>query len=96
MVLRSTLTHAASPALDAAPARPEALSKESHFFGGLLGHGSASSAALYRSCFPTIITRWVGRGTPCLLPRLLLGLGSWDAHDHWGVKRSFMAPSCAL
>ena len=35
----------------------EALSKESHFFGGLLGRGHAASAALYRSCFPTVITR---------------------------------------
>jgi len=37
----------------------EALSKESHFLGGLLGAGAcARSAALYRSFFPTVITRW--------------------------------------
>lgn len=37
----------------------EALGKESHFLGGILGRGTgAASAALYRSFFPTIITRW--------------------------------------
>jgi hypothetical protein len=35
----------------------KALSKESHFFGGILGRGSAAGAALYRSFFPTVLTR---------------------------------------
>ncbi|WIA13844.1 hypothetical protein OEZ85_002418 [Tetradesmus obliquus] len=45
----------------------EAFGKESHFFGGMLGRGAASSATLYRSSFPTIMTRWwaeVVRGVP--------------------------------
>lgn len=37
----------------------EALSKESHFFSGALGrHSGASSAAIYRSYFPTVLQRW--------------------------------------
>lgn len=39
----------------------ETFQKESHFFGGILGRGCASSAALYRSFFPTILTRYAGR-----------------------------------
>lgn len=35
----------------------ETFQKESHFFGGILGKGAASSAVLYRSFFPTFITR---------------------------------------
>lgn len=35
----------------------EAFGKESHFFGGMLGRGAASSATLYRSFFPTVMTR---------------------------------------
>ncbi|MEW5320275.1 MAG: hypothetical protein WDW38_011357 [Sanguina aurantia] len=37
----------------------DTLSKESHFFAGVLGRGSmAHSAAAYRSFFPTFVTRW--------------------------------------
>lgn len=39
----------------------ETFQKESHFFGGILGRGCASSAALFRSFFPTILTRYAGR-----------------------------------
>jgi hypothetical protein len=35
----------------------EAFSKESHFFGGMLGRGTTHSATLYRSFFPTAMTR---------------------------------------
>jgi hypothetical protein len=35
----------------------ETFQKESHFFGGILGKDAASSATLYRSFFPTFITR---------------------------------------
>lgn len=34
------------------------LSKESHFFNGVLGRTHASSPALYRSFFPTLLTGW--------------------------------------
>ncbi|GBF88784.1 hypothetical protein Rsub_01685 [Raphidocelis subcapitata] len=38
----------------------EALGKESHFFGGILGPAAAGAraAALYRSFFPTVLTAW--------------------------------------
>jgi hypothetical protein len=48
----------------------EALAKESHFFMGLLGRGTTGSGALYRSFFPTVLTRWVG------------GVGEWVG---WGA-----------
>jgi hypothetical protein len=35
----------------------EAFSKESHFFGGMLGRHTTTSTALYRSFFPTVMTR---------------------------------------
>jgi hypothetical protein len=35
----------------------ETFQKESHFFGGILGRGTASSSTLYRSFFPTVLTR---------------------------------------
>lgn len=40
------------------PPAKQALSKESHFFNGALGRHNASSAALYRSYFPTCLARW--------------------------------------
>ncbi|KAF5832241.1 P-loop containing nucleoside triphosphate hydrolase protein, partial [Dunaliella salina] len=36
----------------------EALSKETHYFAGVMGRSSASSARLYKSFFPTIMSRW--------------------------------------
>lgn len=47
--------------------RAEALSKESHFFGGLLGSSpeASASAALYRTFFPTIITRCASVHSQC-------------------------------
>ncbi|KAK9823980.1 hypothetical protein WJX72_006752 [[Myrmecia] bisecta] len=36
----------------------ETLSKESHYFNGVFGAKHAYSAALYRSFFPTILSRW--------------------------------------
>lgn len=36
----------------------EALSKESHFFEGVLGRHQAHSATLYRSFFPCVMARW--------------------------------------
>lgn len=52
------------PALSGISGMPghEALAKESHFFMGLLGRGTTGSAVLYRSFFPTVLTRWVGWG----------------------------------
>lgn len=35
----------------------ETFQKESHFFAGILGQGAASSSLLYRSFFPTVMTR---------------------------------------
>ncbi|KAI8470466.1 MAG: P-loop containing nucleoside triphosphate hydrolase protein [Monoraphidium minutum] len=52
----------------------EALAKESHFLGGLLGRGAAAtSPALYRSCFPTIVTRWWAEA--------VMGVGRWLCFD---------------
>ena len=73
------------PALSGLSGRPgnEIFSKESHFFGGILGRGTTSSAALYRSFFPTLLTRCAaphtashaGMGrTLCLDGLLLLSL----------------------
>ncbi len=49
--------HPALSGLDGLPWH-ESLSKESHFFNGVLGCSHASSALLYRSFFPTILCRW--------------------------------------
>lgn len=35
----------------------ETFAKESHFFGGILGRSAASSSLIYRSFFPTFLTR---------------------------------------
>lgn len=35
----------------------EIFSKESHFFGGMLGRGTTTNTLLYRSFFPTLLTR---------------------------------------
>lgn len=57
-VLASYLTqHPGFRALDGLPWHP-VLNKESHFFNGSLGRWSASSPTLYRSFFPTVVTRW--------------------------------------
>ena len=32
--------------------------QESHFYNGILGRGTTSSKLLYRSYFPTVLTRW--------------------------------------
>ena len=49
--------HPALSGLDGLPWH-ESLSKESHFFNGVLGCSHASSALLYRSFFPTILCHW--------------------------------------
>lgn len=49
--------HPALSGLDGLPWH-EALSKESHFFNGVLGPSHASSATLYKSFFPTILCKW--------------------------------------
>ena len=49
--------HPAIATMDGLPWHP-ALSKESHFFNGVLGRRHASSRTLYRSFFPTFLTRW--------------------------------------
>ncbi len=51
------MQHPAISGIDGLPYDP-ALSKESHFFNGVLGPNRAYSATLYRSFFPTIVTRW--------------------------------------
>ena len=51
------MQHPAISGIDGLPYDP-ALSKESHFFNGVLGPKRAYSAAMYRSFFPTIVTRW--------------------------------------
>eukprot|EP00878_Enallax_costatus_P031708 GHUV01034705.1.p1 GENE.GHUV01034705.1~~GHUV01034705.1.p1 ORF type:complete len:105 (-),score=9.54 GHUV01034705.1:536-850(-) len=42
----------------------EIFGKESHFFGGMLGRNSTTSALLYRSFFPTLITRYARSPPP--------------------------------
>ena len=49
--------HPALSGMDGLPWH-ESLSKETHFFNGVLGRSHASSALLYRSFFPTILCRW--------------------------------------
>lgn len=51
------LQHPGMSALDGLPWHP-ILTKESHFFNGALGRRAASSPTLYRSFFPTVLTRW--------------------------------------
>ena len=51
------MQHPAISGIDGLPYDP-ALSKESHFFNGVLGPRTANSRAMYRSFFPTIVTRW--------------------------------------
>ena len=50
--------HPALSSIEGVPWHP-ALATESHFFGGVLGRGSGASPALYRSFFPTVLTRWL-------------------------------------
>jgi hypothetical protein len=40
------------------PPLKETLTKESHFFSGVLGRHTTNSRALYRSFFPSVICRW--------------------------------------
>ena len=49
--------HPAIAGLDGMPWHP-LFSMQSHFFNGVLGPSSASSKRLYRSFFPTILSRW--------------------------------------
>lgn len=51
------MQHPAISGVDGLPWDP-ALSKESHFFNGVLGPRSTRSKMMYRSFFPTIVTRW--------------------------------------
>jgi len=51
------MQHPAISGIDGLPYDP-ALSKESHFFNGVLGPRTANSRLLYRSFFPTLVTRW--------------------------------------
>ncbi|CAD7702472.1 unnamed protein product, partial [Ostreobium quekettii] len=48
------------PAIDGIVGPPchDTLSKESHFFNGVLGRSNAHSKTLYRSFFPTVFRRW--------------------------------------
>jgi hypothetical protein len=51
------MQHPAISGIDGLPYDP-ALSKESHFFNGVLGPKRAYSTTMYRSFFPTVVTRW--------------------------------------
>ena len=51
------MQHPAISGIDGLPYDPS-LSKESHFFNGVLGANHAYSRTMYRSFFPTIVTRW--------------------------------------
>jgi hypothetical protein len=51
------MQHPGISGLDGMPWHP-LLSKESHFFNGILGPKNAASPTLYRSFFPTVLTRW--------------------------------------
>ncbi len=56
----------------------EALTKETHFFEGVLGRRHASSPTLYRSFFPTVVAQWWAqavRGVPNVRASITL-LGS--------------------
>lgn len=49
--------HPALSGIDGLPWH-EVLSKESHYYNGILGRNSACSKTMYKSFFPTVFTRW--------------------------------------
>ncbi|GAX76980.1 hypothetical protein CEUSTIGMA_g4427.t1 [Chlamydomonas eustigma] len=63
------------PALSGTAGLPyhEALSKESHFFEGVLGPKHAHQGWLYRTFFPTLISKWWAEK--------VLGVGKWMCFD---------------
>lgn len=54
---QALLRHPAIAGIDGIAWHP-VFKKESHFFNGVLGRKNASSPTLYRSFFPTVVTRW--------------------------------------
>eukprot|EP00879_Flechtneria_rotunda_P005806 GHRR01006110.1.p1 GENE.GHRR01006110.1~~GHRR01006110.1.p1 ORF type:complete len:432 (+),score=93.29 GHRR01006110.1:312-1607(+) len=65
-------THPAISGLAGMPGN-EVFSKESHFFNGILGRSSTNSRLLYKSFFPTIISRWWAEA--------VLGVERWMCFD---------------
>jgi len=66
------LQHPAISGIDGLPYDP-ALGKESHFFNGVLGPRTTHSKMLYRSFFPTIVTKW--------WREVVLRCGTWKCMD---------------
>ena len=66
------MQHPAISGIDGLPYDP-ALSKESHFFNGVLGPRTANSRLMYRSFFPTLVTRWWNE--------VVKGCGTWLCLD---------------
>ena len=66
------MQHPAISGIDGLPYDP-ALSKESHFFNGVLGPRTTHSRLLYRSFFPTVLTRWWNE--------VVRGSGPWKCMD---------------
>ena len=66
------MQHPAISGIDGLPYDP-ALSKESHFFNGVLGPRTTHSRLLYRSFFPTVLTRWWNE--------VVKGAGTWKCID---------------
>ncbi|KAG7669455.1 hypothetical protein Ndes2526B_g05786 [Nannochloris sp. 'desiccata'] len=54
---QALLCHPAIAGVDGIKWHP-VFKKESHFFNGVLGRNNAASPTLYRSFFPTVLTRW--------------------------------------
>jgi hypothetical protein len=57
VLAEALLRHPAIVGIDGIKSNP-VFKKESHFFNGVLGRRNAASPMLYRSFFPTIVTRW--------------------------------------
>lgn len=66
------LQHPAISGIDGLPYDP-ALGKESHFFNGVLGPRTTHSKMLYRSFFPTVVTRW--------WREVVMRCGTWKCMD---------------
>ena len=66
------MQHKAISGIDGLPWDPS-LSKESHFFNGVLGPRTTHSKLMYRSFFPTVLTRW--------WREVVLKCGTWKCMD---------------
>ena len=65
-----------------------ALSKESHFFNGVLGPRTTHSRLLYRSFFPTVLTRWWNE--------VVRGSGPWKCMDACPLNACLPHVACRI